>query len=106
MPSLQTGAKAELEAARADLIMQLPAELPAKDEWNPDGPQPSVAAPEDVAAPMTEDELTDSLTGLPWQFVIAKEACQEWARRDRPSLPDRSRRHFILISGCLFPIPE
>ena len=89
MHSLQTAAEAELEAARADLMMQLPAEPPAKDDWNQGGPQPDMgAAPADVAAPMTEDELIDSLMGLPWHFVVTKDARQEWQGMDRPYRSD------------------
>lgn len=71
MPSLQTGA--ELEAARADLMMQLPAELPAKDEWKSDGPQPGVAKPGQLSISsssvmgeaMTEDELIEAAQAQP-----------------------------------------
>lgn len=71
---------AQLEGATAELMAQLPAVFPEKDAW--DRPQPGAAAPEDVAAPATEDQLLDSLVGLPWEFIITKEARQEWAKMD------------------------
>ncbi len=60
----------------------LPAELPTKDELAP--LQPVAAPAEEVAAPMSEEQLVDSLIGLPWEFIINKDARQEWARMDRP----------------------
>lgn len=60
----------------------LPAELPAKDVLA--AQQPQVAQPEEVVAPMTEEQLVDSLIGLAWEFIINKDARQEWARMDRP----------------------
>ena len=67
-------------------MTQLPAELPSKDAVH--GLQPGVAAPEEVVAPMTEDQLVDSLIGLPWEFIINKDARQEWARMDHPFRSD------------------
>lgn len=66
-------------------MTQLPAELPVKDHLH--GLQPGVAAPEDLAAPMTEDQLVDTLVGLPWEFIINKDARQEWAKMDHPFRP-------------------
>lgn len=80
----------EFEGARSDLMAQLPAQLPGKDMQH--GVQPGVAAPEEVVAPLTEDQLVDSLVGLPWEFIINKDARQEWAKMDRPfrsDLPER-----------------
>lgn len=77
---------AEFEGVRSDLMTQLPAELPSKDVV--DGLQPGVAAPEEVVAPLTEDQLIDSLVGLPWEFIINKDARQEWAKMDRPFRSD------------------
>ena len=71
-------------------MTQLPAELPGKDVLH--GPQPGVAAPEDVVAPMTEDQLVDSLVGLPWEFIINKDARQEWAKMDHPFRSDLHHR--------------
>ena len=68
---LQTKASAEFEGARSDLLDQLPAELPGKDVEH--GPQPGVAAPDEVAAPLTEDQLVENLVGLPWEFIINKD---------------------------------
>lgn len=76
----------EFEGARSDLMTQLPAELPSKDAVH--GLQPGVAAPEEVVAPLTEDQLVDSLIGLPWEFIINKDARQEWARMDHPFRSD------------------
>jgi len=64
------------------LMDHLPAELPTKDELAP--LQPLAAPAEEVAAPMSEEQLVDSLIGLPWEFIINKDARQEWARMDRP----------------------
>lgn len=75
-------ALAEFDGARSDLMTHLLAELPSKDLL--DGPQPGVAPPEDVVAPLTEDQLVESLVGLPWDFIINKDARQEWAWMDRP----------------------
>ena len=86
MSCLQTRAVAEFEDARSDLMTQLPAELPSKDVVH--GLQPGVAAPEEVVAPLTEDQLVDSLVGLPWEFTINKDARQEWAKMDRPFRSD------------------
>lgn len=85
-PCLQVRAIAEFEGARSDLMAQLPAELPGKDMQH--GVQPGVAAPEEVVAPLTEDQLVDSLVGLPWEFIINKDARQEWAKMDRPFRSD------------------
>ena len=82
VPCWQARAVAEFDGARSDLMSHLPAELPSKDLLA--GPQPGVAPPEDVVAPPTEDQLVDSLVGLPWEFIINKAARQEWARMDRP----------------------
>lgn len=82
MPCLQARAVAEFDGARSHLMALLPAELPGKDVVH--GPQPGVAAPEEVVAPLTEDQLVDSLVGLPWDFIINKDARQEWAKMDRP----------------------
>lgn len=83
---LQSRAVAEFEGARSDLMGQLPAELPSKDVVH--GLHFGVAAPEEVVAPLTEDQLVDSLVGLPWEFIINKDARQEWARMDRPFRSD------------------
>ena len=61
-PSVQVRAVSEFEGARSDLMTQLPAELPVKDHLH--GLQPGVAAPEDVVAPMTEDQLVGYLGRL------------------------------------------
>ena len=86
MSCLQARAVAEFEGARSDLMTQLPVELPSKDEVH--GLHVGVAAPEEVVAPLTEDQLVDSLVGLPWEFIINKDARQEWARMDRPFRSD------------------
>lgn len=91
MLSLQVRAATKFEGARSDLMAQLPVELPGKDQEH--GVQPGVAAPEEVVAPLTEDQLIDSLVGLPWEFIINKDARQEWAKMDRPfrsDLPERA----------------
>lgn len=82
----QARALAEFDGARSDLMTHLLAELPSKDLL--DGPQPGVAPPEDVVAPLTEDQLVESLVGLPWEFIINKDARQEWAWMDRPFRSD------------------
>lgn len=65
----------------ADLLFRLPAQLPVKDQLTP---QPGFGAQEIMAAPMTEAQLLESLDDLPWEFVITKNARQEWARMDPP----------------------
>ena len=59
------------------LLDDLPTELPIKDAL----PLQQGLNPEDKG-PMPIDE--DSLEGLPWEFIINKDARQEWARMDRP----------------------
>ncbi|DBA81851.1 TPA: hypothetical protein ACH3X1_007570 [Trebouxia sp. C0004] len=73
---------AEFDGLKSALMDHLPAELPTKDELAP--LQPLTAPTEEVAAPMSEEQLVDSLIGLPWEFIINKDARQEWARMDRP----------------------
>ncbi|KAL0040884.1 hypothetical protein WJX79_008605 [Trebouxia sp. C0005] len=60
------------------LLDDLPTELPIKDALPA---QQQGLNPEDKGA-MPIDE--DSLEGLPWEFIINKDARQEWARMDRP----------------------
>jgi len=60
------------------LLDDLPTELPIKDALPL---QQQGLNPEDKG-PMPIDE--DSLEGLPWEFIINKDARQEWARMDRP----------------------
>ena len=60
------------------LLDDLPTELPVKDALPL---QQQGLSPEDKG-PMPIDE--DSLEGLPWEFIINKDARQEWARMDRP----------------------
>jgi len=60
------------------LLDDLPTELPVKDALPL---QRQGLNPEDKG-PMPIDE--DSLEGLPWEFIINKDARQEWARMDRP----------------------
>lgn len=79
---LQAKPGAEFDGVKAALMDHLPAELPTKDELAP--LQPLTAPAEEVAAPMSEEQLVDSLIGLPWEFIINKDARQEWARMDRP----------------------
>ena len=67
------------------LLDDLPTELPIKDALPA---QQQGLNPEDKG-PMHIDE--DSLEGLPWEFIINKDARQEWARMDRPfrSVPEQ-----------------
>ncbi len=60
------------------LLDDLPTELPVKDALPL---QRQGLNPEDKGS-MPIDE--DSLEGLPWEFIINKDARQEWARMDRP----------------------
>ena len=91
--SLQARALAEFEGARSDLLAQLPAELPSKDVM--DSLRPGGGPPDALPAPGDdEDQLVDNLVGLPWEFIINKDARQEWARMDRPF---RSELHLELV---------
>ena len=85
---------AEFDGDRPDLLPQLPAELPNKDDL--EGQLPGVALPQGVEAPLTEDQLVDSLVGLPWEFIINKDARQEWARMDRPFRRALSAAGFLM----------
>ncbi|KAL0051116.1 hypothetical protein WJX82_002309 [Trebouxia sp. C0006] len=73
---------AEFDGVKSALMDHVPADLPTKDELAP--LQPLAAPAEEAAAPMSEEQLVDSLIGLPWEFIINKDARQEWARMDRP----------------------
>lgn len=98
-PSLQTTAMTERENATADLRSMLPAQLPAKDVLTP---RPDPADEEVVAEPVT-DEL-HSLEGLPWEFIITKDARQEWARMDPPfrsGLHQRRQHIHDALRQCL-----
>lgn len=79
---LQAKPGAEFDGMKSALMDLLPAELPNKDDPAP--LQPLTAPAEEVAASMSEEQLVDSLIGLPWEFIINKDARQEWARMDRP----------------------
>ena len=93
--SLQARILAEFDGdSPAALLPHLPTELPKKD--NLEGHLPGVALPWGVEAPLTEDQLVDSLVGLPWEFIINKDARQEWARMDRPF---RSASQITLSGG-------
>lgn len=88
----------ECENATADLRSLLPAQLPAKDVHSP---RPVQAAPEIVAEPVTEEQLLHSLEGLPWEFIISKDAHQEWARMDPPFRSGlRQRRQHIQVHAA------
>ncbi len=71
---LQVKPGAEFDGVKSALMDHLPAELPTKDELAP--LQPLAAPAEEVAAPMSEEQLVDSLIGLPWEFIINKDARQ------------------------------
>lgn len=75
-------AKAE-SSAMAALDDKLPAELPVKDgaaQLQMDG-MPLDGMLEEVA--LDEDGMIKELVGLPWEFIVNKQARQEWAGMDR-----------------------
>ena len=90
---MQGKPEAEFDGVRSALMEQLPAQLPTKDDVAIHQP---ALAPE-VVAPLTEDQLVDSLVGLPWEFIINKDARQEWARMDRPF---RSGVSYTMLNKC------
>jgi hypothetical protein len=104
---LQVKPGAEFDGVKSALMDHLPAELPTKDELAP--LQPLTAPVEEVAAPMSEEQLVDSLIGLPWEFIINKDARQEWARMDRPFRSATSvhitcchhTTHVLICGSCL-----
>lgn len=100
-PSLQATARTERKNATADLRLLLPDQLLAKDVHSP---QPDLADPEIVAEPVTEEQLLHSLEGLPWEFIITKDARQEWARMDPPfrsGLHQRRQHIHRCSASCL-----
>ena len=71
---VQASGVVDYDGDTPNYLPQLPTQLPEKDIL--EGPQAAVA----LEPVQTEDELIDSLIGLPWEFIINKDARQEWAR--------------------------
>ena len=74
---MQVQAEAEYDGVKP-LLDGLPAELPIRDDLPVQ--QPGLGPVDNVVAPAHEE----SLEGLPWEFIINKDARQEWGRMDRP----------------------
>lgn len=74
---VQVQAEAEYDGVKP-LLDGLPAQLPIKDDLPVQ--QPGLGLVDNAVAPVNEE----SLEGLPWEFIINKDARQEWGRMDRP----------------------
>ena len=83
---------------RPDYLPQLPSQLPERDIL--EGPQRAVA----LEPVQSEDELIDSLIGLPWEFIINKDARQEWARMGNKFRSDRPSFDHVLTVTVAFTI--